>query len=75
MPDKYIVLSVDEWIIRVVLFENSTNAANKKHYIPEICDLFMERNKQKFILIFFFLNSDPDQLQMKLNASLQDFNN
>lgn len=29
MPDKYIVLSVDEWIIRVVLFENSTNAANK----------------------------------------------
>lgn len=35
----------------------------------------MERNKQKFILIFFFLNSDPDQLQMKLNASLQDFNN
>lgn len=75
MPNKYIVLSVDEWIIRVVLFENSTNAANKKHYIPEICDLFMERNKQKFILIFFFLNSDPDQLQMKLNASLQDFNN
>lgn len=49
MFNKYIVLFVDEWIIWVVLFENSINVVNKNIiYLKFVIYLWKEISKNLF---------------------------